>query len=226
LSSARTAPSISSTNSPVPGQSASGPSTAATSITSSGSATNSLLTAFYSQRSNRSSSSGPNTTAGPQQTSNLWTAIAATARANNAALRSPVGQTVVDTLAAAGGAFAPSGIGKVAGVANLTTDLATAATHLKQRDYLALAQQGSEKIAITAGGAAGALLVPENPALGKAVGSASVTAIIDVGNFYVAPAVGDWMFKKYPTLFTPAAAGPQIQIDPFTQKPIMPSRQP
>lgn len=166
--------------------------------------------------SSKSTAMGPAT---PNQSSDLWSKAAQLAQSNNKILDSRPGQTIVDTLAQAGGAYAGPVASSIANVG----DLATAANYIKNHDYISLAQQGSEKVATGAAGAAGALLMPTNPTLGKAIGSASAQAVIDVGEKYLAPALGTAMYNANPELFTPGSGTPQIQIDPFTGRPIKPN---
>jgi hypothetical protein len=181
--------------------------------------TTALLGKFFSQGDGNTFTSSKQIAIPQNNAHGLWATIGKASAINNQALDSSAGQTLVDTLASAGGAVAP----KWANTINDVGQLATAAKYLKQGDYLSLAQQGVEMGTEKTGEALGAALVPENPVLGRAVGGASVQAIIDVDKFYIAPVAADWLVKTFPEVFVPPSIAQPIQIDPFTQKPIPPN---
>lgn len=132
-------------------------------------------------------------------------------------LQMPLGQTLVDTGAAAGGAFVP----KPLSLGSDVVTLATAASDAWKGDYLAAAQQSVDWGTVKTTGALGAALMPAIPALGEAIGSAAGQTTIDAGKFVVAPHIGGWLFEGDPSFFTPPAASSPIHVDPFTNKPVM-----
>lgn len=139
----------------------------------------------------------------PRRGSGLWAAIERTARANNAVLQSPVGKTVADTLAAAGEPFAKTfspALGKI----GTASDLAAAANHIRQKDYMALAEHAADTAAVEASGALGAVLVPTHPTLGRSIGKGSAQFVVTTWKVYGAPVVGDELVKRFPELFVPA----------------------
>jgi hypothetical protein len=156
---------------------------------------NSQVTGFFA-------SSSPQTHAVemPSQNSTLWKNFLQVTKQNEAMLDSRPGQIVVDTLKAAGGPYA----GNLKRIGDLN-DIAQAADKIRRKDFLALAEQGADKVAVTASGAIGGLMTPSNPMLGESVASASTQAVLTSWKVYGAPVVGDWLVQKFPNVFIPSS---------------------
>lgn len=114
-------------------------------------------------------------------------------------LQSPLGKIVVDAGAAAGGELAPYNAGRVGDVISA----ANIASDAWKKDYLSAAQETVDWATVTDTSYLGAALMPENPALSHAIGSAAGQAAITAGKEYIAPTVGEWMYDAAPSLFTP-----------------------
>jgi hypothetical protein len=136
----------------------------------------------------------------PSQNSTLWKNFLQVTKQNEAMLDSRPGQIVVDTLKAAGGPYA----GNLKRIGDLN-DIAQAADKIRRKDFLALAEQGADKVAVTASGAIGGLMTPSNPMLGESVASASTQAVLTSWKVYGAPVVGDWLVQKFPNVFIPSS---------------------
>ena len=152
-----------------------------------------LLTTFYSQ-----TVTTPATLANP---TDVWTVVAALAKANQIVLNSSPGQVLTNTLAAAGSTLdvSPVSVGDV-------QDIVTATLDIQRGDYLGAAQVGADELAVGASATLGMALMPEAPAVGRAAGAAGAQFIIQTWKEYEAPAVGDLLVQLLPNTFIPAAA--------------------
>jgi hypothetical protein len=116
--------------------------------------------------------------------------------------QSPIGQTVADVGAAAGGAVAPKPLqllGKLNTIGN-------AVVLYRQGDYLGLAQAGVDTITKAAAEGAGGLIGAQvgtaipgvgpivGTKVGAAIGAGSATLVLDVGKYTVAPALGNVIY--------------------------------
>jgi hypothetical protein len=100
--------------------------------------------------------------------------------------QSKLGSIVVDVGATAGSTFVPTYLSHA-------VDMADVAAGYQKGGKLGAWTVVVEKTAETAGGAAGSLMMPANPALGNAVGTAATRAFIDFGTTYVSPVLADGM---------------------------------
>jgi hypothetical protein len=176
------------------------------------------LTDFFGPPLGGQEVSSPSRLAPPRQENKFWSTVESVQKSNTVILESRPGRILTDTLAAAGGTYAPPWAQAI----DKSGEIATAALYFRQRDFWSLAQQGVDKATVLVGESIGAAAVPANPHVGRAVGAATTQALISAGHYYLAPAVGDWMFTKNPDFFTPPPTHQQIEIDPFTRKPIPP----
>jgi hypothetical protein len=137
--------------------------------------------------------SAKNTAASPWQTATLDGAkyfsdkAQQIANSNPAKIAIDVGQT---GLASAGGDLATF---RGAGALGFAGSAANVAIAWKQQGALMGVEKAVEWGTTSAGGAAGGLLMPENPVVGRAIGQAVTQGAIDVGTTYVSPVLTNAM---------------------------------
>lgn len=162
------------------------------------------LNAFFDQPRVNAQGQQPAGATEPTKKAGFWDSLKGTVAADGAILNSRPGQILTNTLAAAGGEFAKQVPGGgTLGHLNDAADLGKAALYIRQKDYLSAAQIGADKLATESSGFLGARLMPQNPALGQAVGKASAQFIIDSWKAYGAPIVGDELVRDFPSVFIP-----------------------
>jgi len=143
---------------------------------------------------------------------------------------SPLGKTLVATLSGAGAEVpVPGSAGVALKILGLSANRANLFLLAQQKDYLGIATSLTSTALNLGGSFAAAYAAPTAIAVPPAVLIGGVAAgSVAFGQYFVAPlvapSIGTALFNKYPSVFTPPSQISQpIQVDPFTQKPIMPS---
>jgi hypothetical protein len=127
----------------------------------------------------------------------------------------PAGQTLVDTLAAAGGAV--KGVPGLVALGHVDEAISLT-TLIQQKNYAAIPANLTSYIGSNLAGAAPGLIWSSAPIYAAPLASATFVASFELGQHYVAPivapAAGNFLFNLSPTYWTSAATAPHITVIP------------